>query len=209
MDESHERKLLSKRCNIPESAGTTQDTQINAEQPKRSPNQSPRPADLQHADTPTANSSSGQEASALLLELVQGPMNQVSSLVVPRAEATVEEVSTEKLTWWVARTRRKRSSELHDSESSKETSDLVKLIDGKFQLLEAKVDKLQTDVSFMHSRSMQGTALLEPCIQVLFQTEPILLQLSLRLLLQYLMLRAVFTAGGRAGDHQTTQAKGK
>lgn len=34
---------------------------------------------------------------------------------------------------------------------------LAKLTDVKLQLLEAKVDKLQANVSVMHSRSMQGT----------------------------------------------------
>lgn len=176
---------------------------------------------------------------ALLLEPVQEPMNQASSSVVSRAEATVEEVSMEKMTLRVARTKRK-SSELHDSESSDETSDLytvpkisprqlarkisslkktmnklVKLIDVKFQAVGSKggqaTDRCLCHAFNIHARN-RDPPLLESCIQVLFQTEPTLLQLSLRPLLQYLMLRAIFTACGRAGDHQkdtTTQPQGE
>lgn len=81
----------------------------------------------------------------------------------------------------MARTKRKRSGEINDSGSNDEASDLdtdsktsrkqlaeidvlqvtlgnlAKLTDVKLQLLEAKVDKLQANVSVMHSRSMQGT----------------------------------------------------
>ena len=81
-------------------------------------------------------------------------------------------------------------------------SNLAKLIDTKFQLLQAKVDKLQTDVSFMDSISMQGTPPLETIIQVVFLTGPNLLQLLLHPRLWYLMPKAIFTACGRVCDHQ-------
>lgn len=133
----------------------------------------------------------------LLLEPVQGPMNQVSSLVVSRAEATVEEVPIEKMTLRGARTKQK-SSELYDSESSDETSDLytiskvslgqlarkisslkktvskpVKLIDVKFQGVGSRGGQV-TDRYLRRAFKMRETG--TPCwnpafLQVLFQTE--------------------------------------
>lgn len=124
-------------------------------------------------------------------------MNQVSSLVVSRAEATVEEVPMEKMTLRGARTKQK-SSELYDSESSDEASDLytvskvslgqlarkisslkktvskpVKLIDVKFQGVGSRGGQV-TDRYLRRAFKMRETG--TPCwnpafLQVLFQTE--------------------------------------
>lgn len=153
-------------------------------------------------------------------------MNQASSLAVLRTEAQVKKSFYRKIGYASTKNKMKKSVEHHDSQVEEANdphfdsktfpeqlaektgtlnvtmSNLVKLIDAKFQMLQAKVHKLQTDVSFMHSRSMQGTPPLKSIIQVVFLTDPNLLQLYP--CLWYLMLKAIFTACGRACDYQKT-----
>lgn len=134
------------------------------------PHQAGPPKDPTYRDPP-----------AFLDDTPQEVLTQGLSLAVTETETRMEAMSTDALTLQMSRVKRKKHIEPPGSESSEETSDiltdtkeirdqlleridsvvgaidsLAKFMEAKFKSLETK-DKLQTDVSFMYSRTVQGT----------------------------------------------------